>query len=95
MLHHRDSVLHTMQASVLLYNDYAISALRNATLKKDDEINNLKDRISWIDKMLGMFTKILMQSNGPSERQSIQSSTLPKILIVVSSVERRQRPSRV
>ena len=40
------------------------SAVRNATLKKDDEINNLKDRISWRDKMLGMFTKILMQSNG-------------------------------
>ena len=53
-----------MQASVLLYNDYAISALRNATLKKDDEINNLKDRISWRDKMLRIFTKILMQSNG-------------------------------
>ena len=40
------------------------SAVRNATLKKDDEINNLKDRISWRDKMLGMFKKILMQSNG-------------------------------
>lgn len=40
------------------------SAVRNATLKKDDEINNLKDRISWRNKMLGMFTKILMQSNG-------------------------------
>ena len=40
------------------------SAVRNATLKKDDEINNLKDRISWRDKMLGIFTKILMQSNG-------------------------------
>ena len=40
------------------------SAVRNATLKKDDVINDLKDRISWRDKMLGMFTKILMQSNG-------------------------------
>ena len=40
------------------------SAVRNATLKKDDVINNLKDRLSWRDKMLGMFTKILMQSNG-------------------------------
>ena len=40
------------------------SAVRNATLKKEDEINNLKDRISWRDKMLGIFTKILMQSNG-------------------------------
>ena len=40
------------------------SAVRNAVLKKDDEIRNLKERISWRDKMLGMFTKILMQSNG-------------------------------
>ena len=32
--------------------------------KKDDVINNLKDRLSWRDKMSGMFTKILMQSNG-------------------------------
>ena len=40
------------------------SAVRNATLKKDDVINNLKDRISWRDKMLRIFTKILIQSNG-------------------------------
>ena len=40
------------------------NAVRNAVLKKDDEICNLKDRISWRDKMLGIFTKILMQSNG-------------------------------
>ena len=40
------------------------NAVRNATLKKDDVINNLKERLSWRDKMLGMFTKILMQSNG-------------------------------
>ena len=40
------------------------NAVRNATLKKEDEINNLKDRISWRNKMLGLFTKILMQSNG-------------------------------
>ena len=40
------------------------NAVRNAVLKKDDEIRNLKDRISWRDKMPGMFTKILMQSNG-------------------------------
>ena len=40
------------------------SAVRNAVLKKEDEIRNLKDRLSWRDKMLGMFTKILMQSNG-------------------------------
>ncbi len=40
------------------------SAVRNAVLKKDDEIRNLKDRLSWRDKMLRIFTKILMQSNG-------------------------------
>ena len=40
------------------------SAVRNATLKKDDVINNLKDRLSLRDKMLGIFTNILMQSNG-------------------------------
>ena len=40
------------------------SAVRNAVLKKDDEIRNLKERISWRDKMLRIFTKILMQSNG-------------------------------
>ena len=40
------------------------NAVRNATLKKDDVINDLKDRISWRDKMLRIFTKILMQSNG-------------------------------
>ena len=39
------------------------NAVRNATLKKDDEINNLKDRISWRDKMLGMFTKLLARNN--------------------------------
>ena len=40
------------------------SAVRNAVLKKDDEIRYLKDRLSWRDKMLRIFTKILMQSNG-------------------------------
>ena len=40
------------------------NAVRNAVLKKDDEIRNLKDRLSWRDKMLRIFTKILMQSNG-------------------------------
>ena len=40
------------------------SAVRNAVLKKDEEIRNLKDRLSWRDKMLRIFTKILMQSNG-------------------------------
>ena len=40
------------------------SAVRNAVLKKDDEIRNLKDRLSWRDKMLKIFTRILMQSNG-------------------------------
>ena len=39
------------------------SAVRNAVLKKDDEIRNLKDRLSWRDKILRIFTKILMQSN--------------------------------
>ena len=40
------------------------TAIRNAVVKKDDEIRNLKDRLSWRDKMLRIFTKILMQSNG-------------------------------
>lgn len=40
------------------------SAVRNAVLKKDDEIRNLKDRLSWRDKMLRIFQRILMQSNG-------------------------------
>ena len=40
------------------------SAVRNAVLKKDDEIRNLKDRLSWRDKMLRIFTRILMRSNG-------------------------------
>ena len=40
------------------------SGVRNATIKKDEEIRNLKDRLSWRDKMLRIFTKILMQSNG-------------------------------
>ena len=39
------------------------NAVRNATLTKDDEINNLKDRISWRDKMLGMFIKLLARNN--------------------------------
>ena len=39
------------------------SAVRNAVLKKDDEIRNLKDRLSWRDKMLGMFTKLLARNN--------------------------------
>ena len=38
-------------------------AVRNATLKKDDEINNLKGRLSWRDKVLDMFTRILLRSN--------------------------------
>ena len=54
----------TFEASKEAVAQQMESAVRNATLKKDDEINNLKDRISWRDKMLGMFTKILMQSNG-------------------------------
>ena len=39
------------------------NAVRNAILKKDDEIDNLKDRISWRDKMLGMFAKLLARNN--------------------------------
>ena len=39
------------------------NAVRNAILRKDDEINNLKDRLSWRDKMLGMFTKLLARNN--------------------------------
>ena len=39
------------------------SAVRDATLKKDDVINNLKDRLSWRDKMLEMFTKLLVRNN--------------------------------
>ena len=39
------------------------SAIRNAVLKKDDEIHNLKDRISWRNKMLDMFTKLLARNN--------------------------------
>ena len=38
-------------------------AVRNAVLKKDDEIRNLKERISWRNKMLGMFTKLLARNN--------------------------------
>ena len=39
------------------------NAVRNAVLKKDDEIRNLKDRISWRNKMLDMFTKLLARNN--------------------------------
>ena len=39
------------------------SAVRNAVLRKDDEIRNLKERISWRNKMLGMFTKLLARNN--------------------------------
>ena len=39
------------------------SAIRNAVLKKDDEIRNLKDRLSWRDKMLRIFTKLLARNN--------------------------------
>ena len=39
------------------------NAVRNATLKKDDEIRNLKDRILWRNKMLDMFTKLLARNN--------------------------------
>ena len=39
------------------------SAVRNAVLKKDDEIRNLKDRLSWRNKVLDMFTKLLARNN--------------------------------
>ena len=39
------------------------SAVRNAVLKKEDEIRNLKERISWRNKMLDMFTKLLARNN--------------------------------
>ena len=39
------------------------SAVRNAVLKKDDEIRNLKERISWRNKVLDMFTKLLIRNN--------------------------------
>ena len=71
------------------------SAVRNATLKKDDEINNLKDRISWRDKMLGMFTKILMQSNGTFRKAVDSIINFAKDTYRSTSAERRQRPSRV
>ena len=32
------------------------SAVRNAVLKKDDEIRNLKERLSWREKILRIFT---------------------------------------
>ena len=39
------------------------NAVRNAVLKKDNEIRNLKARISWRNKMLDMFTKLLPRNN--------------------------------
>ena len=39
------------------------SVVRNAVLKKEDEIRNLKERISWRNKMLDMFTKLLARNN--------------------------------
>ena len=39
------------------------SAVRNAVLKKDDEILNLKDRLSWRNKVLDIFTKLLARNN--------------------------------
>ena len=39
------------------------SAVRNAILKKEDEIRNLKERISWRNKVLDMFTKLLVRNN--------------------------------
>jgi len=39
------------------------SAIRNATLKKDDEISRLKERLSWRDKVFDIFTKLLVRNN--------------------------------
>ena len=39
------------------------NAVRNAVLKKDDEIRNLKERISWRNKILDMFSKLLARNN--------------------------------
>lgn len=39
------------------------NAVRNATFKKDDEIRILKEQLSWRNKMLDIFTRILMRSN--------------------------------
>jgi hypothetical protein len=52
------------------------SAVRNAVLKKDDEIRNLKERISWRiswrSKMLGIFTKLLAR-NSATFRNAIEA----------------------
>lgn len=39
------------------------NAVRNATFKKDDEIRILKEQLSWRNKMLDMFTKLLARNN--------------------------------
>ena len=39
------------------------SAVRNAIQRKDDEINRLKGLIKWRDKVLDIFTGILLRSN--------------------------------
>ena len=47
-------------------------AVRNAVLKKDDEIRNLKERISWQSKVLDMFTKLLAR-NSATFRNAIEA----------------------
>ena len=42
---------------------YSIISFSYCVLKKDDEIRNLKERISWRNKVLDMFTKLLAQNN--------------------------------
>ena len=42
------------------------SAVRNAVLKKDDEIRNLKERISWRNKMLGCLQNYWHEITLPS-----------------------------
>jgi len=39
------------------------SAVRNAVQRKEDEIIRLKDRIKWRDRVLDIFTGILLRSN--------------------------------
>ena len=71
------------------------SAVRNAILKKDDEIRNLKDRLSWRDKMMRIFTRILMKSNGTFRKavDSIISFAKDTYRSILSREE--SRPSKV
>lgn len=39
------------------------SAVQNAVQRKDDEVRNLKERLSWRNKVLNMFTRLLARNN--------------------------------